>query len=52
MVKSNSNALAIIFPNMYDRVVPELTKERLMASVPFASRYRTVSYTHLRAHET
>lgn len=44
MVKSNSNALAIIFPNMYDRVVPELTKERLMASVPFASRYRMIDF--------
>lgn len=44
MVKSNANALAIIFPNMYDRVVPELTKERLMASVPFASRYRMIDF--------
>lgn len=44
MVKSNANALAIIFPNMYDRVVPELTNERLMASVPFASRYRLIDF--------
>lgn len=44
MVKSNANALAVIFPNMYDRVVPELTNERLMASVPFASRYRVCDF--------
>lgn len=44
MVKSNANALAVIFPNMYDRVVPELTNERLMASVPFASRYRMCDF--------
>lgn len=44
MVKSNANALAVIFPNMYDRIVPELTNERLMASVPFASRYRMCDF--------
>ena len=41
MVKS---ALGIIFPNTYDEVVPELTSERLMASIPFASRYRMIDF--------
>ena len=31
MVKSNINALGIIFPNYYDSLVPELVNERLMA---------------------
>ena len=41
MVKS---ALGIIFPNSYDELVPELTSERLMASIPFASRYRMIDF--------
>ena len=44
MVKSNANALGIIFPNSYDSLVPELVGERLMASIPFASRYRMVDF--------
>ena len=44
MVNSNSDALGIIFPNSYDTLVPELVGERLMASIPFASRYRMVDF--------
>ena len=44
MVNSNSNALGVIFPNSYDTLVPELVGERLMASIPFASRYRMVDF--------
>lgn len=44
MVNSNSNALGIIFPNSYDALVPELVNERLMASIPFASRYRLIDF--------
>ena len=44
MVNSNTNALGIIFPNAYDELVPELTSERLMASIPFASRYRLIDF--------
>lgn len=40
MVNSNADAMGIIFPNSYDSLVPELVNERLMASIPFASRYR------------
>lgn len=40
----NSNVLGIIFPNSYDALVPELTSERLMASVPFAGRYRMIDF--------
>ena len=44
MVNSNANALGIIFPNSYDSLVPELVSERLMASIPFAGRYRMVDF--------
>ena len=44
MVRSNTNALGIIFPNIYDKLVSELTNERLMASIPFGSRYRMIDF--------
>ena len=44
MIKSNVDALSIIFPNSYDSFVPELVSQRLMASIPFASRYRIVDF--------
>ena len=40
----NKEALGVIFPNSYDGLIPELVKERLMGSVPFASRYRLVDF--------
>ncbi len=45
MVNTNTNALGILFPNVYDELVPELTSERLMASIPFASRYRMIDFS-------
>ena len=44
MVNSNADALGILFPNSYDSLVPDLVGERLMASIPFASRYRLVDF--------
>lgn len=44
MVNSNANALGIIFPNSYDSLVPELVNKRLMASIPFAGRYRMIDF--------
>ncbi len=44
MVNTNQDALAIIFPNSYDNEVPSLVNERLMASIPFASRYRLIDF--------
>lgn len=44
MVNSNADALGIIFPNSYDSLIPELVEERLMASIPFAGRYRMVDF--------
>ena len=44
MVNSNSNAIGIIFPNSYDSLVPDLVNVRLMASIPFASRYRMIDF--------
>lgn len=44
MVNLNADALGIIFANSYDTLVPELVSKRLMASIPFAGRYRMVDF--------
>ncbi len=44
MVNSQTNAIGIIFPNSYDVLVPDLVNVRLMASIPFASRYRLIDF--------
>ena len=44
MLTSSENALGIIFHNSYDALVPELSNIRLMASIPFASRYRMIDF--------
>lgn len=44
MVNAKTSALGIIFPNNYDLLVPELVNVRLMASIPFASRYRMIDF--------
>lgn len=44
MINSKAEALGIIFPNSYDSLVPELVTDRLMASIPFASRYRMCDF--------
>lgn len=44
MIKSSTNVIGIIFPNSYDALVPELVGVRLMASIPFASRYRIIDF--------
>ncbi len=44
MLNSNMSTLGIIFPNSYDALVPDLVNVRLMASIPFASRYRLIDF--------
>ena len=44
MISSKAEALGIIFPNSYYSLVPDLVSERLMASIPFASRYRMCDF--------
>ncbi|MGN1267091.1 MAG: glucose-1-phosphate adenylyltransferase subunit GlgD [Dorea sp.] len=44
MLNNNTSALGIIFPNTFDAIIPELTNVRLMASIPFASRYRLIDF--------
>lgn len=39
-----SNVLGLIFANMHDITVPDLTKIRALASVPFGARYRMVDF--------
>lgn len=44
MVNANTKALGIIFPNSFDVLVSGMVDLRLMASLPFASRYRLVDF--------
>lgn len=39
-----SKVLGLIFANMHEQTLPELTKVRAMASVPFGSKYRLVDF--------
>lgn len=41
---SMANVLGLIFANMHEQNLPELTKSRAMASVPFGSKYRLVDF--------
>lgn len=41
---NNEEALGVIFANSYDTLIPELVSERLMASIPFAGRYRLCDF--------
>lgn len=38
------NAAGFIFSNLHDRNIPDLTRERTMASVPFGGRYRFIDF--------
>ncbi len=39
-----SNVLGLIFANMHEQTIPDLTKIRAMASVPFGARYRLIDF--------
>ena len=39
------NAAGIIFSNIHDKNITELTRKRTMASIPFACRYRLIDFT-------
>ena len=38
-------AAGLIFSNIHDGCIPELTKPRTMASIPFGGRYRLIDFT-------
>lgn len=38
------SALGIVFSNIHDKNVPELTDKRTMASIPFGGRYRLIDF--------
>ncbi|MEE0841031.1 MAG: glucose-1-phosphate adenylyltransferase subunit GlgD [Acutalibacteraceae bacterium] len=40
-----NNILGIVFANVHDNLLPNLTEKRSMASVPFAGRYRLIDFT-------
>jgi glucose-1-phosphate adenylyltransferase len=41
---SNNSILGLIFSNMHDSTIPNLTKERTMGSVMFGGRYRLIDF--------
>lgn len=40
----NRNTLGMIFANMHDQTVPELSADRSMGSIPFLGRYRLIDF--------
>ncbi len=40
-----SNVLGLVFANMHDSTISDLTKLRTMGSVPFGARYRLIDFT-------
>lgn len=41
---TKNDAMGIIFANMHDQNLPQITANRSMASVPFAGRYRLIDF--------
>ncbi len=44
-MERNNKVMGIIFPNMHDDFIRELTELRTTASVPFGGRYRMIDFT-------
>ena len=44
MIKTNADAMAVIFPNNLDNMIPEIAEIRMIGSLPFASRYRVIDF--------
>ena len=44
-MSENKKVLGIVFANMHEHFVSELTDLRTMASVPFGGRYRLIDFT-------
>lgn len=42
---NNLKSLGIIFANVHDELIPELTEKRSMASVPIGARYRLIDFS-------
>jgi glucose-1-phosphate adenylyltransferase len=40
----STNMLGLIFANLHDENIPDLTKNRTMGSVPFGARYRLIDF--------
>ena len=43
--RKTMSAVGIIFSNLHDKNIAELTRQRTMASVPFGCRYRLIDFT-------
>ena len=40
----NNNVMGVVFANVHDDMIHDLTKVRSMASVPFGGRYRLIDF--------
>lgn len=40
-----NNVLGLVFPNVHDELMAEMTEKRSMGSVPFCGRYRLIDFT-------
>lgn len=40
-----TNILGLVFPNVNDICIPELTSTRAIASIPFGGKYRLIDFT-------
>lgn len=41
----NNNCMGIVFPNVHDELMAEMTERRSMGSVPFCGRYRLIDFS-------
>ena len=39
-----ASAVGVIFSNIHDEKIPELSRHRTMASIPFGGRYRLIDF--------
>ena len=42
---SYTNVMGLIFPNMHDEMLRDITSVRALGSVPFGGRYRLIDFT-------
>lgn len=40
-----TNILGLVFPNVNDICIPELTSKRAIGSIPFGGKYRLIDFT-------
>ncbi|MCL2088068.1 MAG: glucose-1-phosphate adenylyltransferase subunit GlgD [Oscillospiraceae bacterium] len=44
MIQNDKKLMGIVFSNMHDELIEDLTKQRTMGSIPFGGRYRLIDF--------